>query len=461
MSITATKDLTLKFEQAASQRSGYVNRITGLVKIKHLIPLISELNLDANPRDSKVGAVTAAIRESLETTPEIFAFKSKGILLAASEYTELERRRYALKFNYPDLEGILDGGHNTLAIGMYVLDLALGDEAPAALKQVKLWQDFKSLWDDSIPQIKAYVASLTEEDAELNILVPVELLVPADLDDPIIADDFNRSLLDICSARNNNVQLKVEAKANQHGYFESLKKALPEHLSKEVEWRPNEGGEIKVVDLVALAWVPLRKLMQTESFDDEGGKRVESVSPVQIYSSKGECVSRFERLMSSKSVSESANNGYARELRNPKIWSAMQIAGKMPELYDLIYELFPAAYNRQDGRFGKITPVKKMNSSKSKQTKFSRKAIDWRYPDGYIIPLVVGLETLIGVDEESGKLEWKTEPVAFLRKNLDDIVGKYKGIVEMVNYDPQKVGKAAAAYAAASDAIELSLLKSK
>jgi hypothetical protein len=84
MSNNATKDLTLKFEQAASQRSGYVNRITGLVKIKHLIPLISELNLDANPRDSKVGAVTAAIRESLETTPEIFAFKSKGILLAAS-----------------------------------------------------------------------------------------------------------------------------------------------------------------------------------------------------------------------------------------------------------------------------------------------------------------------------------------------------------------------------------------
>jgi hypothetical protein len=40
-------------------------------------------------------------------------------------------------------------------------------------------------------------------------------------------------------------------------------------------------------------------------------------------------------------------------------------------------------------------------------------------------------------------------------------VGKYKGIVEMVNYDPQKVGKASAAYAAASDAIELSLLKNK
>ena len=461
MNKAETKDLTLKFEQAASQRSGYVNRITGLVKIKNLIPLISELDLEANPRDSKVGPVTAAIRESLETTPEVFPFKSKGILLAASEYTELERRRYALKFNYPDLEGILDGGHNTLAIGMYVLDLALGDEAPAKLKTVKLWQDFKELWDESLPKVKSYVASLTVEDTELSVLVPVELLVPADLENPIIVDDFNRSLLDICSARNNNVQLRIEAKANQHGYFESLKATLPPHLSKEVEWRPNEGGDIKVADLVALTWVPLRKLMESETFLDESNKKVEALSAVQIYSSKGECVSRFERLMSSKSVSESANNGYARELRSPKVLSAMQIAGKMPELYDLIYELFPDSYNKKDGRFGGITPVKKMNSAKIKQTKFGQKAIDWRYPDGYIIPLVVGLETLMEVDPDSGKMSWKTEPVAFLRKNLDDIVGKYKGIIEMVNYDPQKVGKASAAYAAASDAIELSLLKNK
>jgi hypothetical protein len=461
MSKPESKDLTLKFEQVSSQISGFVNRITGLVKVKHLIPLISELNLEANPRDSKVGPVTAAIRESLETTPETFPFKSKGILLAASEYTELERRRYSLKFNSPDLEGSLDGGHNTLAIGMYVLDLALGDEAPSQLKSVKLWQDFKILWDDSIDKIHSYTSSLTEDDTELSVLVPVELLVPADLDDQITVDDFNRSLLDICSARNNNVQLKTEAKANQHGYFESLKSALPSHLSKEVEWRPNEGGDIKVADIVALTWVPLRKLMESETFLDESNKKVEPVSAVQIYSSKGECVSRFERLMSSKTVSESANNGYARELRSPTVLSAMKIAGKMPELYDLIYELFPNAYNGQDGRFGRITPVKKMNAAKTKQTKFSQKAIDWRYPDGYIIPLVVGLETLMGIDPATGQIQWKTEPEAFIRKNLDDIVGKYKGIVEMVNYDPQKVGKASAAYAAASDAIELSLLKSK
>jgi hypothetical protein len=391
----------------------------------------------------------------------VFAFKSKGILLAASDYQELERRRYSLKFGSPDLEGILDGGHNTLAIGLYILDLALGDDAATKLKGVKLWQDFKLVWDESLPQIKKYLESLTEEDTELTILVPVELLVPADLEDPIVVDEFNRSLLDICSARNNNVQLRTEAKANQHGYFEALKKALPGSLSQQVEWRPNEGGEIKVADLVSLTWVPLRKLMESESFIDEAGKKVEAINAVQVYSSKGECVSRFERLMSSKSVSESANNGYARDLRSPSVLSAMQIAGKMPELYDLIYELFPDAYNKQDGKFGRIIPVKKMNSAKVKQTKFGKKDIDWKYPDGYIIPLVVGLENLMAVDPETGKLSWKTEPVAFIRKNLDDIVSKYKGIVEMVSYDPQKVGKASAAYAAASDAIELSLLKSK
>jgi hypothetical protein len=54
MSKPESKDLTLKFEQVSSQVSGFVNRITGLVKVKHLIPLISELNLEANCRNQGI-----------------------------------------------------------------------------------------------------------------------------------------------------------------------------------------------------------------------------------------------------------------------------------------------------------------------------------------------------------------------------------------------------------------------
>ena len=185
--------MVLKFEQSSEQQAGFVTRVTGLVKLKHLIPLIDELDLQANPRDSKVGQVTADIRESLDVTPEIFPFKSKGILLAASEYRALDRGRYALNFNDPDLEGILDGGHNTLAIGLYILEQAFGEDAGPKLKPIKLWQDFKEVWDASKQSVKDFRDSLDPEDSSLNTLVPVELLLPLDQEDQVILGDFNKS----------------------------------------------------------------------------------------------------------------------------------------------------------------------------------------------------------------------------------------------------------------------------
>lgn len=449
--------LTLKFEQLSEQQAGFVNRITGLVKIKHLIPLIDELNLQANPRDSKVGQVTADIRESLTMTPEIFPFKSKGLLLAASDFNRLDRGRYSLNFNNPDLEGILDGGHNTLAIGLHILDLAFGADADAKLKPIKLWQDFKDLWDDSKDVVDEYRSNLEDGDDALSTLVPVELLVPVDPEDPIILGDFNKSLLDICSARNNNAQLRAETKANAQGLFDDLKAKLPAEIAAMVEWRTNDGGEIKVTDIVALAWIPLRKVLEKLEILDENGKKVDSINQTSIYSSKGECMARFEKLMSSPQVTL---DGPRRELRNNAILSALTLAGQLPALYDLVYELFPDSYNKNDGKFGRITEVKKMNSAKVKQTKFGKKGIAWKYPDGYMVPLVAGLESLIEVADD-GLVSWKTDPFKFVKDNIDSIVENYKDVIEMVNYDPQKVGKAAGSYRNAYNAINLVYLNTK
>jgi hypothetical protein len=449
--------MTLKFEQSSEQQVGFVTRVTGLVRIKHLIPLIDELNLQANPRDSKVGPVTADIRESLTVTPEVFPFKSKGILLAASDFRRLDRGRYGLSFADPDLEGILDGGHNTLAIGLHILELVYGEDSEAKLKPVKLWQDFKELWDASTEAIAEYRANLEEGDDSLDTLVPVELLVPVDPEDAVVLGDFNKSLLDICSARNNNVQLRAETKANAQGLFDNLKDKLPKDIADLVEWRTNDGGEIKVTDVVALTWIPLRKMLERLEITDEQGKSVEPVNPTAIYSSKGECMSRYEKLMSSPQVTI---DGPRRELRNNAVLSALELAGQMPAIYDLIYELFPDSYNKNDGKFGRITPVKKMNASRVKQTKFGKKGIAWKYPDGYIVPLVAGLEALIDVDA-NGHVSWKTDPIKFIKDNIDNIVENYKDVIEMVNYDPQKVGKASGSYRNAYNAINLVYLSNK
>lgn len=450
-------DLTINFDQAGEQTTGNVKRVTGLVKIKHLIPLIDKLELEANPRDSRVGNVTNDIRESLEKTPETFPFKTKGILVGASQYEARDRNRYFVTFTNPAIEGILDGGHNTMAIGLYILNLALGDEASAEIKKVKIWNDFKDLWEASREKVALYRQSLSPEDAELETLVPLELLLPNDPEDFNSVEQFSKSLLEICAARNNNVQLKTEAKANQAGYFDSLRDQLDPAIANRIEWRPNDGGDIKVADVVALSWIALAKIDNT--FVDEDGRSVEAPNATQIYSSKGECVSRFERLLSSPDVSETNAGDFKRDLKNKKVLSAFKLTADILKLYDYIYEAFPDLYNANDGRFGGITTVKKMNdAARTKRTKFGNKDISWKYPDGFIVPLVYGLGALIE-EKEDGSLGWSTDPYRFLKDHLADVVTKYKGVIAVVQHDPQKVGKAAVSYTTAEDAFETAFLK--
>src|SRR5437588_2059543 len=98
-----------------------IKRYTGFLRGRDLYPLFDQVSLEANPRAAKTGVVTADILESLERTPELFPFKSKGILLGTSDYEELQRNRFDLRFNDPASEGVLDGGHNMLAIGIHML----------------------------------------------------------------------------------------------------------------------------------------------------------------------------------------------------------------------------------------------------------------------------------------------------------------------------------------------------
>lgn len=121
-------------------------KITGLVKAKYLIPMIDHLDLQANPRDSKTGNVTDAIQASIEEDPELFPFKTKGILLAASDYENLERGRIRVFFDNRNIEGILDGGHNTLAIGMLILRRACALAGAKPVRKRVTWSDFKRMW---------------------------------------------------------------------------------------------------------------------------------------------------------------------------------------------------------------------------------------------------------------------------------------------------------------------------
>jgi hypothetical protein len=443
--------IIIKFEDVAEQVNGPVKRLVGFVLARNMLTLFDAADLEANPRSAKAGPVTLAIMDSIERDAAIFPFKTKGVLVGSSEYEALQRQRYELRFIESHLEGILDGGHNMLAIGTHILSRVIDD--PRVLKRIKLWDDFKAQWAAN----RDAIAAIRDE---LDFLVPIEVLVPATTDDEEIVGQFKSSLLEICAARNNNAELSLTTKANQKGYYEEIKKALPDAIANRIEWKSNmAGGDVKVRDIVALSWIPLSLLRLP--------KGVKAPSPLYIYSSKGECAKLFDDLMGDPSVSK-PTNGPIHELHNTAVYSAIKVLGDLPELYDWIYAEFPHAYNRAGGDFGRLgivrffEPTKRIDKNRKylrtqPETHFTEKPVKYSYPDGLIMPLVWGLRALM--DASNDKVTWKVDPRSFLNRNFDAIARGYRLVLEMSRFDPQKIGKNDNSYEFAEGEFEKALMK--
>jgi hypothetical protein len=462
--MSSSKTAIIRIEKAGKQNVGDITKITGLVKAKYLIPIIDTLDLEANPRSSKTGSVTNSIQESIATDPQTFPFKTKGILLAASIYEELDRGRLSISFEDTAIEGILDGGHNLLAIGLFMLKQAYDYAEETMPKGAFTWSEFKELWAKSKLVIKSfteYLRTLPDDDPNHDMLrfyVPIELLVPTDQDDFNGVEYFKANLLDICSARNNNVQLRVEAKANQMGYFDDLKTKIERKnpsLHDRIEWKTNDGGDVKIADIIALGWIPLTLI---PSVKDSTGKVVDPPAPNKLYSGKGDCVARFERFMSSGEVTKQVGD-YKKEIINPMVVSALKITAELPELYDYIYAVFPELYNKADGKYGRIGAVKALNEKrKKKTTPFENKIIPTMSPEGFITPLIYGMIELLERDNEADCIKWRVDdPKQFLVEKLPEIVKRYSNVLAPWGYDPQKVGKAPQSYEQASDAYKMAL----
>ena len=449
-----TNTAIIKFDFSTEQTVGQITKIVGFVKAKYLIPIIDILDLKANPRSSKTGPITTAIQDSIENDPDLFPFKTKGILLASSQYERLERGRIKITPENLEIEGILDGGHNTLAIGLHILKKAMVDaEIPFPKRKDINWDSFKELWSENRKIINTYLDRLRNDPSigNLSFYVPVELLVPRDADNLACVDSFKNDLFEICEARNNNAELPISAKANQKGYFDTLKTLMEKRnpvLCDRIEWKPNAGGDTKLLkNLIALTWIPLALISPVK---DENGKMIEPVSAYKTYGNTGFCLKQFEKLMASPEVTMETSVDYKRELRNTEVSSAFQIAVEMPELYDYIYEKFPALYNAADGKYRRITAVKDVNKVREdkKKAPFSGNHVDVLSPEGYIAPLVYGLQALMANKVINGHSEivWTQPPMAFLEEHLGKIVKYYSGIISICDYDSKKVGQNAQSY---------------
>ncbi len=431
----------IRFDQVAEQADGPIKRIVGFVQAKNLLSLFDDATLDANPRSAKANSVVSEIIESVREAPGTFQFKTKGILLGTSDYTELDRKRYELRFNNPAYEGLLDGGHNMLALGTHLLSHVMDDKD---IKKLKLWEDMKAAWEINREAVNAIRD-------EFEFKLPVELLVPSDPEDDQLVSEFRLALIDVCAARNNNAQLTTEAKANQRGFYEEIRKRLPKEIADRVEWKSNDWDSddskpIKVRDLVALAWIPLTVLNEhglLPKQTDTGTPLNFTVLPQNIYRNKGELSKLFDKLMEHPEVSR-AKNGPQHEMHNSAVGSAFGVLAALPELYDKIFVEMGDAYNKETkGKFGKIKAVK-VPKRGSAMAPFTLDESDFGVPDGFVLPILYGLKALMKIQD--GKVSWSADPKAFLDRHMRSLVGAFRMPMEMAGFDPQKVAKSENSY---------------
>lgn len=454
MNKTSPYNTVIRFNQVAEQSDGPICRMVGFVRAKDLLSLFDDATLDANPRSAKVNNVVNDIIDSVREDPDIFQFKTKGILLGTSFFKTLERRRYELHFSNPAFEGLLDGGHNMLALGIFILSHVMDEKE---LKKIKLWEDLKVAWRDNREAVK-------EIRDQFEFKVPVELLVPADTEDDELIREFQMALIDVCAARNNNAQLTTEAKANQRGFYEEIEKRLPKQIADRVEWKTNEwesndARPVKVRDIVALSWIPLTVLNDAGLLPDqtENGTALNfKVLPQNIYRNKGELAKLFDRLMEHPIVSK-PKNGPQHEMHNPTIASAFEVLAKLPALYDQVFLNLGDAYNHATGgKFGRIKAVRIPKRGKV-LSPFTQQEGDFGVPDGFVLPIVYGLKSLMEVVD--GKVRWKIDPTKFLDDHLEALAGAFKMPMEMAGFDPQKIAKSENSYLFMVGEVEKLLLK--
>lgn len=425
-----------------------VDTIVGTLDAKNFAKLVDAADLKANPRDCRVGNITNDIITSLQKTPALFEHKTKGLLLACKACAPLERNRFRLDFSDPDLEGVLDGGHNLLAAALHILTVAT-ENLDGPVRKVKNWEDLTSAWSDHRADIENALDGFV-------FRMPIEIKHAKSGSEG--EDQFDSSILDISQARNNNKELAQEAKSNKAGHYEYLRDALDPDIRDEVEWKTNSGGRIKVRDLVALSIIPLSKARVVDDIPDV------TISPVMIYSSKGKCLKTFESLMQHDAIAERV--GSVQKLRHPEIKSALDLMRDLPRMFDWIYERFPDAYNKTSPGFGRIgsvrtyTPNKKAfdkrkHARTQPKTRFYQTPVEFDYPDGFIIPIVWSLSELI--DSDGAAMRWKADPRSFFGSVFPKLMSVYHDLIKMAGYDPQKVGKSAASYSLLSELVRSNL----
>ena len=400
-----------------------IDKIISSISPSNFIKLLKDAENQVNPRNATVNRITKSIFETLDSSPELFWFKSKGILLATESCEVLDRGRIKVTLENKEYEGIMDGGHNTFAIAYFIINKLFGDK-------VKNWDDCKEFWNKNFDEI---ISKFNANESQFNFSIPIEIIFPNGEDGSNLV--FYDHISEICAARNNNVQLPETSKGNHVGYYDYLKETL--NGTFDVIWKAGDSGKVKSEDIISFATLPLLFLKQQGKLPND----IRGLNKISLYSQKSKCVEFYNEVIAHNLISKEVNGKFV--LTDKTVESALDLTKDILFFFDRMFLEFGDLYNRTArGRFGGISAVIK------KKTKAPFGTIDviseYYYPFGFFYPLIAGLTNLMEIDKDKNIVRWRVNPEFIDMDSLDLI--QYVELIRMVSFDPQKIGKGAAFY---------------
>ncbi|PIR98138.1 MAG: hypothetical protein COT89_00260 [Candidatus Colwellbacteria bacterium CG10_big_fil_rev_8_21_14_0_10_42_22] len=241
-------------------------------------------------------------------------------------------------------------------------------------------------------------------------------------------------VVNIVESRNTSTQVKEQSLEELRGAYDAIKGVLESKpYAGQIaykEFELTEEGSVKNIDIKEI--LSYLVCFDVEEFSSDN-------HPIRAYTTRASVVEHFKR-------------------HKERVMKYIPLLPTILELRDLIYLELPKSYNKQGGKFGRLTGVTEVTGRKMSKADlpFLGKESSYRIPNGFIYPVLAAFRNLIKCD--SKKCEWKTDPIKMFDELKDDLASRV-GEQALEFRNPNKLGKDKATWRACYDSVELALLK--